>query len=66
MDMIHNVCHSPDVRKKPYLPDTLRDGHFQEVMSDWGMFFLHDLDLEHHCILEIDAVDPDKCRAAMS
>ena len=35
-------------------------------MSDWGMLFLHGLDLEHHSILEIGAVNPDKCRAAMS
>ena len=34
-------------------------------MSDWGMF-LHDLDPGHHHILEIDAVNPEKCRAAMS
>ena len=66
MHMIRYVCHSPDVKNKPYLQDALRDVRFQEVMSDWGMFFLHDLDLEHHCILEIVASDPDKCRAAMS
>ena len=27
---------------------------------------MHDLDLRHHCILGIDAVDPDKCMIAMS
>ena len=65
MHMIRHVCHSPEA-KQSYLRDALRDVRFQEVMSDYGMFFLHDLDLEGHCIHEIAAFDPDKCRAAMS
>jgi hypothetical protein len=64
--MIHYVCYSPDIKNKPYLWDALRDVCFQEVMSDWGMIFLHDLDLKHHRILEIIVSDPDKYRAAMS
>jgi hypothetical protein len=35
-------------------------------MYDYGMSFLHDLDLDRHCIGEIPAVDPDDCKAAMS
>jgi hypothetical protein len=31
----------------------LRDIHFEEIMTDCGMFFLHDLDLDHHCIHSI-------------
>jgi hypothetical protein len=50
MHMIRQTCHSPIVKTK-YILDTLRDVRFQEIMSDYGMFFLHDLDLDHHCIL---------------
>ena len=65
MHIIRHVCHSP-VAKQKYLRDALRDIRFQEVMSDYGMFFLHDLDLDRHCIDEIPSEDPDECKMAMS
>ena len=65
MHIIQHVCHSP-VAKQKYLQDALCDIRFQEVMSDYGMFFLHDLDLDHHCIDEIPSEDPDEYKMAMS
>ena len=63
--MIRATCHSPIVKLK-YLNDTLRDVHFEEIMEDYGMLFLHDLDLEHHCILGIPSPDPVACKEVMS
>src|SRR6267154_2915778 len=57
MQIIRHVCHSPPIKHK-YLRDALRDVRFQEIISDYGMFFLHDLDLDRHCIDEIPAEDP--------
>ena len=65
MHIIQHVCHSP-VTKHTYLQVALQDIRFQEVMSNYGMFFLHDLDLDHHCINEIPTEDPDECMMAMS
>ena len=65
MHIIRHVCHSPTI-KHQYLRDALRDVRFQEIISDYGMFFLHDLDLNRHCIDEIPAEDPDDCKMAMS
>jgi hypothetical protein len=65
MHLIRHVCHTPLVLQG-YLRDALRDVRFEEVMSDFGMFFLHDLDLDRHCIFSIPEVDPDKCKMAMS
>ena len=65
MHMIRATCHSPIVKLK-YLNDALREVRFKEIMSDYGMFFLHDLDLQHHCILGIPANDPVACKEAMS
>jgi hypothetical protein len=65
MHMIRATCHSPIVKLK-YLNDALRDVRFEEIMDDYGMFFLHDLDLEHHCILGIPSTDPVACKEAMS
>ena len=65
MHIIRHTCHLPTVKAK-YLLDALRDVHFQEIMSDYGMFFLHDLDLDRHCILGIPDTDPTACKEAMS
>jgi hypothetical protein len=65
MHIIRYVCHTPVV-KQGYLRDGLRDVRFEEIITDYGMFFLHDLDLEHHCITSIPAKDPDGCKVAMS
>jgi hypothetical protein len=65
MHMICQTCHSPIVKTK-YILDILRDVHFQEIMSDYGMFFLRDLDLDRHCILQILDADPTVCKEAMS
>jgi len=35
-------------------------------MTNHGMFCLHNLDLESHCIHEIPAKDPQACGVAMS
>ena len=65
MHIIRHVCHSPIAQQK-YLREALRDVRFQEVMNDYGMFFLHDLDLDRHCIHEIPTEDPYDCKIAMS
>jgi hypothetical protein len=65
MHLIWFVCYTP-VAKKGYLHDALRDVQFEEIMSDYGMFFLHNLDLENHCIHAIPPRDPDTCMVAMS
>jgi hypothetical protein len=65
MHMIRYVCHTP-IAKQGYLRDALRDLRFQEIMHDYGMFFLHDLELENHCILSIPTHDPNECGVAMS
>ena len=65
MHMIQATCHSPIIKLK-YLNDALRDMHFEEIMEDYGTFFLHDLDLEHHCIHGIPSTDPVACKEAMS
>ena len=64
MYMIHQTCHSPIVKAK-YICDNLRDVCFQEIVSSYGMFFLHDLDLDHHCILGIPDTDSTACKEAM-
>ena len=64
MHMIRHVCHSPIIKHR-YLRDALRDVRFQEIISDYGMFFLHDLDLDLHCIQEIPMEDPEDCKKAM-
>jgi hypothetical protein len=64
MHIIRHVCHSPIVKHR-YLRDALRDVRFQEIMSDYGMFFLHDLNLDLHCIEEIPVEDPEDCQKAM-
>jgi hypothetical protein len=51
--------------KPKYICDALRDVHFKEIMSDHGMFFWHDLDLDHHCILGIPDTDPTTCKEVM-
>ena len=38
MHMICHTCHSPIVKSK-YLRDALRDVRFEEIRSDYGMFF---------------------------
>ena len=43
----------------------MRDVCFQEIMSDYGMFFLHNLDLDPHCILGIPDTDLITCKEAM-
>jgi hypothetical protein len=35
-------------------------------MSNHGLFFLHDLDLNHHCILGIPDTNLTACKEAMS
>jgi hypothetical protein len=65
MHMIRTTCHSPIVKLK-YLNDALRDVRFKEIMNDYGMFFLHDLDLKNHCILGIPSTDPVACKEVMS
>jgi hypothetical protein len=65
MHMICQTCHSPIVKAK-YILDTLRDVHFQEMMSDYGMFFLHHLDIDRHCILRIPDTDLTACKEVMS
>ena len=65
MHIIQHICHSPIAQQK-YLWEALQDVRFQEVMNDYGMFFLHDLDLDHHCIHEILTGDPYDCKIAMS
>ena len=65
MHMIRATCHSPIVKLK-YLNDALRDVHFKEIMNNYGMFFLPNLDLKNHCILGIPSTDPVACKEAMS
>jgi hypothetical protein len=65
MHMICQMCHSPIVKTK-YILDILRDVHFQDIMSDYGMYFLHNLGHDHHCILQIPDADPTTCKEAMS
>ena len=65
MHIIQHVCHSPIAEQK-YLQEALWDVRFQEVMNDYGMFFLHDLDLDCHCIHEIPTKDPYYCKITMS
>ena len=65
MHIIWHVRHSPIAQQK-YLQEALQDVRFQEVMNNYGMFFLHDLDLYHHCIHEIPTKDPYDCKIAMS
>jgi hypothetical protein len=63
--MIHQMCHSPIVEAK-YICDTLRDVCFEEIMSNHGMFFLHNLDLDCCCILGISDINLTTCKEAMS
>ena len=65
MHMIRHIPHSP-VAKTGYLRDALRDLRFHEVMERFGTFFLHDLDLDHATLSEIDEEDSDACLLSMS
>jgi hypothetical protein len=65
MHMIHYVCHMP-IKVQKCLEDALQDVNFQEIMKDDGIFFLHALDLECHCILEIPSSDPADYKVEMS
>lgn len=64
MHLMCHTCHSPEV-KKDYLMDALRELRFEEIMMDYGMFFIHNLDLENHYIRCIVKVDPETCREHM-
>ena len=61
MHLIRHICHSPII-EKDYLRDALRDVRFEEVRETFGMFFLHDLDMDNLYITEIIAEDPPQCR----
>src|ERR1700728_3314532 len=62
MHMIRHIPHSP-VAQTGYLRDALRDLRFHEVMDRFGTFFLHDLDLEHATLFEIEQ-DSNECLLA--
>ena len=65
MHLMRLVDHSP-IPMAPYLRDALMDSHYDQVVERFGMFFLHELDLEHGTIGGIDKEDSPECKFAMS
>ena len=61
MHLIRHTCHSPII-EKDYLRDALRDLRFEEICETFGMFFLHDLNMDGKYISEIVTEDPPHCR----
>ena len=61
MHLICHTCHSPII-EKDYLWDALRDLRFEEIRETFGMFFLHDLNMDGKYISEIITEDPPHCR----
>ena len=60
MHLIHHTCHSPII-EKDYLWDALRDLRFEEIRETFGMFFLHNLNMDDKYISEIVTEDPPHC-----
>lgn len=63
MHLIRHVPHSPKA-VKPYLREALQDLDFRGVTMTFGMFFLHDLDIEQVYLPGIQRKDSAACREA--
>jgi hypothetical protein len=62
MHLMRHVPHSPKAIE-PYLSEALQDLQFRSVIGTFGMFFLHELDIDRAYLPEIQQEDTAKCRA---
>jgi len=65
MHMTRHIAHSPEA-STGYLKDALQELRFYTVMERFGTFFLHEMDLEHATVLQINEQDSEECLLAMS